>query len=161
MSTAVENSTPKTAIQLPEIIARYAAGESVQALAADIKVHRATLYRWMLAGKGDADYHDLVTDVLVNRIADADERLQDSADACDIARAREMARFARMDFERRRPKLYGAKDQDGPTGITIVIADGLAKTVSVAQQTHGNASDLDSVQQQKCLITTQDTQSHD
>ncbi len=88
------------------VLKRYAAGDSVQILAAETGVHRATLYRWMLAYTGN-DYAELVTAALVRRISDADKALEDAREPCDIARAREQARYARMDFERRRPHLYG------------------------------------------------------
>ena len=96
-------------IDVKELAARYAAGESMQALAAEHGAHRSTLYRWMLAGEGDEAYNNLVTHCLVQRIAEADEMIVDQT--CDIARAREVARFARMDYERRRPSLYGQKQQ--------------------------------------------------
>jgi hypothetical protein len=62
-----------------------------------------------------------VTDCLAHRIEDADQRLATAitnddqrADMCRIVQAREMAKFARMDLERRRPALYGMK-----TGLAI------------------------------------------
>ena len=106
---------------LPEIIRRYAEGESMQVLAAEQGKHRQTLYRWMLAGTGDKQYHDLVTYCLVQRVQEADEELRKASDPCDIARARETARFARMDLERRRPKLYGAKPEQESMSIQVVI----------------------------------------
>ena len=106
---------------LPEIIKRYAAGESAQDLAAEHEVDRRTIYRWMLAGTGDKQYHDLVTYCLVQRVQEADEALRTASDPCDIARARETARFARMDLERRRPKLYGAKPEQESMSIQVVI----------------------------------------
>ena len=96
-----------SAMQGLEVAKRYAAGESMQDIAADENVSRATLYRWMLAGQGDEKYQDLVTHCLVQRVAKGDAMIEDKT--CDIARAREVARFARMDLERRRPNLYGAK----------------------------------------------------
>lgn len=109
---------------LPDIIQRYLAGESLQAIAKDSAVHVRTLYRWMLSGCGDDQYQQLVTNCLVNRVADADEALATGEDACQIARAREQARFARMDLERRRPHLYGPKTevkQDHKISITIEV----------------------------------------
>jgi hypothetical protein len=94
---------------IPEIVTRYLAGESLQTIAPDFKVATRTLYRWMLSELGDGTYQDLVTHMLVSRVADADAELQLASDACQIARAREQARFARMDLERRRPHLYGQK----------------------------------------------------
>lgn len=116
-----ETDKRDSALPLPEIVRRYASGESVQALAAESGVHRATLYRWMLAGVGDKDYSDLVTHCLVQRVADADEALATAREPCDIARARETARFARMDLERRRPALYGVKQEAAGTTINVQI----------------------------------------
>jgi hypothetical protein len=96
---------------VPEIVRRYARGESMIDIAADMGVSKAILYRWLLAGVGDERYHDIVTQCLVRRVMDADESLDCAATPIEVARAREQARFARMDLERRRPKLYGAKPE--------------------------------------------------
>src|SRR3990167_4561062 len=109
MSTDLIEPKPKP--NLPDIITRYLAGESLQQIAPDYRVATRTLYRWMLGGLGDADYHDMVSACLIQRVADADTDLAEAADPCQIARARETARFARMDLERRRPALYGQKQQ--------------------------------------------------
>jgi hypothetical protein len=114
-------------LDVPEIVQRYGNGESLQTIAEDAQVNRRTLYRWMLTGLGDEQYHALVTNCLAHRIEDADQRLataitnderivqgRDSRDMCRIVQAREMAKFARMDLERRRPALYGMK-----TGLAI------------------------------------------
>ena len=103
-----------SSIPLPDLIARYAQGEQLQELAAEANVHRITLYRWMLSGLGDEQHHNVVTDCLVHRIADADHALLNAPDICNVTRAREMAKFARMDLERRRPHLYGMR-----TGLSI------------------------------------------
>ncbi len=109
MSTDLIESKPKP--DLPDIIRRYRSGESMLDIAPDYKVASRTLYRWLLGGLGDADYHDVVTDCLVNRVSDADDELRQASDACQVTRAREIARFARMDLERRRPGLYGQKSE--------------------------------------------------
>ena len=93
---------------LPDIVRRYAAGASMQTLAAEYGVHRQRLYEWLLGGAGDAAYGDLVTSVLVRRVADADAALESAEVEPDTARAAQRARFARMDLERRRPALYGS-----------------------------------------------------
>lgn len=116
-------------IDLPGIVRRYAEGESMQVLAAENGVHRATLYRWMLAGIGDGQYDQLVTHCLVQRIADSDEELDRADNACDIARAREKARFARMDLERRRPHLYGQKQH-----VTLDVAGDLGERLMRARE---------------------------
>lgn len=122
--------SPRALADIPAIVQRYQQGESLQAIAAESSVNVRTLYRWMLSELGD-QYPDVVTDTLINRIADADMAMETAADACRIARAREQARFARMDFERRRPKLYGQKQEitEDKTIRVIIQRDGSAKPV--------------------------------
>ena len=108
---------------LPAVIERYLAGESMQTLAAEQGVHRATLYKWMLSEMGDTDYHDAVTHCLIQRVAVADGKAEEAIEGGDIARARaqiEMGKIARMDFERRRPHLYGQR----PTTVVAVQVNG-------------------------------------
>ena len=106
---------------LPDIIQRYLNGESMQDIAKDSRTHARTLYRWMLTDAGP-EYDTLITNCLTNRIADADELLLSAEDSCQIARAREIAKFARMDFERRRPKLYGPKQEiQTDSKITVIV----------------------------------------
>jgi transcriptional regulator with XRE-family HTH domain len=83
-------------------------GKSLRDIAKKLKVSRQAIHAWMLREAGET-YHEAITAALVQRVADADERLDTAADAVDIARAREQARFARMDLERRRPGLYGQR----------------------------------------------------
>jgi uncharacterized membrane protein len=127
---------------LPEIVSRYMAGESMQVLAKECGTYRKKLYRWMLSELGGEKYREVVTECLITRIADADALLEDAKDAVEIARAREIARFARMDFERRRPTLYGVKQEVRHTiepRLTIiaeepkVIGSGSAADVSDAE----------------------------
>lgn len=117
--------------RLPRVVERYLEGESLNELAAENGVSRRTVYCWLLAGLGDKRYHEVVTQALVNRIADADELLEGARDPVQIARAREMARFARMDFERRRPGLYGQKQ------LNVTVSE-----VTVRQGTVGRAGEL-------------------
>lgn len=113
---------------LPDIIQRYLNGESIQELAKGNRTHTRTLYRWMLTECGP-EYEQVITHCLTNRIADADELLDTAEDSCQIARAREIAKFARMDFERRRPKLYGPKQEiNTDNRITVVVQRQTEKT---------------------------------
>lgn len=106
---------------LPDIIQRYLNGESMLELSKEAKTHSRTLYRWMLTYCGP-EYDEIITHCLANRIADADELLQSAEDRCQVARAREIAKFARMDFERRRPKLYGPKQEiQQDSTITVIV----------------------------------------
>lgn len=119
----------KTKADLPELVSRYLAGETMRELALDCRVARRTMYRWFLGGLGDEKYHEVVTQCLVNRIADADEELEDarlSRDPVRVTVARESCRFYRTDLERRRPALYGQKQEVSHTvspTINIVLLD--------------------------------------
>ncbi len=106
---------------LPEIIKRYRAGESMLNIAKDSTVKARQLYNWLLDELGP-DYEKIQTECLINRIADADQRLEESSDALQVSRAREIARYARMDFERRRPHLYGPKQEiKQDTSVTVIV----------------------------------------
>ena len=110
-----------TKADLPDIIQRYLNGESIQALAKDAKVSRQAIYQWMHR-TGDTHYYDLVTDAMLARLADADQDLEDATDMLDIARAREKAKFTRWDLERRRPGLFGPKQEiKQETSLTITV----------------------------------------
>lgn len=124
----VARTTLNPSLDVPTAIHRYLNGESMQVLAAEWGISKQAtckrFKRFMLSYTGnDQAYHDLITQALVDRVADADERLDNAPDAVDIARAREMARFARMDLERRRPKLYGPKQETKSDNTIRVIIE--------------------------------------
>ena len=117
-------------LALPEVVRRYVAGESVQEIARDCRVTRRTIYNWLLSGLGDEAYQELVTQCLVARVSDADQELEaarKSKDPVRVSAARETCRFARMDLERRRPSLYGPKQEVKHSGggpmLNIVLLD--------------------------------------
>jgi hypothetical protein len=106
------SSSERKAELLPVLVEKFATGEyGMRQLAAEHGLSRVTLYKWLLSAVGDAAYKDLVTDALVARIAEADEDLDGAKSVLEVQKAREKARFARMDFERRRPSLYGVKQE--------------------------------------------------
>lgn len=109
-SSAPSLVSPHASTVVPAAVDRYRSGATLHEIAAENHVHYRTLYRWMLSELGD-QFPQLVTETLIDRVADADLQLQTAADKCAVARAREQARFARMDLERRRPELYGEKRQ--------------------------------------------------
>lgn len=110
-----------TKADLPEIIQRYRNGESMQDLATESPVSTRTLYRWMLLHLGEGEYQQAISELLADRVAEADFMLLSAKDQCQIARAREVARFARMDLERRRPELYGQKQQMEVKKISVIV----------------------------------------
>ncbi len=106
---------------LPEIIKRYLSGSSIQDIADDAKVARRTIYKW-IHRIGDKDYYDIVTDAMVTRLADADHALANAETMGHIARAREEARYTRWDLERRRPHLFGPKQEiKQDTSVTVIV----------------------------------------
>jgi CRISPR/Cas system Type II protein with McrA/HNH and RuvC-like nuclease domain len=90
------------------VLARLQSGESLRTIAADLGVSNVGLRAWLLREDRE-QYSEVITAALTTRVAEADERLDEAEDAVSIARAREQARFARMDYERRRPSLYGQR----------------------------------------------------
>ena len=104
---------------MPELVARYAEGRtSLRKLAAELGVDHKVLYKWLLAETGDA-HAEVVTSCLVARIADADEDLENAVGKVDVAKRTAQAKFARLDFERRRPNLYGVKQEVKHTGERV------------------------------------------
>ena len=114
-------TTPK--IDLPEIVRRYANGESLSVLAKENSVHRNTIYNWIFSDISGEEHQSLVTQCLINRIAQSDEEMDLSVTALDVSRAREKMRFARMDFERRRPKLYGPQSAQAVDNRVMVVIE--------------------------------------
>jgi transcriptional regulator with XRE-family HTH domain len=112
---------PASSPSIPVLLQRYLNGETIRSLAAEAKVNRQTIYNWML-GECGPDYEQLITKALINRIAEADDMMENSPDTLGFARGREMGKFARQDFERKRPKLYGQKQEvqvDHTVNITV------------------------------------------
>lgn len=129
---------------IPSVVQQYLDGQSIQELALQYQRSHRTIYNWLLKECGP-DYEDTVTDALIARIADADLQLEKAVSPLQIARAREVAKFARMDFERRRPKLYGPKQEiQQDTTIRVVIEP--AKPVQLrtpdTQVLDSNVSDI-------------------
>ena len=144
----------------PQSIAKalqdYCNGATLNDLAQMHGVTRQAVYGWLLGELGGEQHSALVTRALTARIAKGDEMLDTADNPLDLQRGREQARNARLDLERRRSQLYGAKQE-----VTIkqevrieTVLDGeacqlLGKMLaqSVASNTHCPApsSDLPSV----------------
>ena len=138
----------EVAAKLPDFIQRYLKGESVQTMAAEVDEDRRRIYEWMLADLGGQGYETIVTQMLVRRIAIADQKLETATDPVDIARSREMARFARMDFERRRPHLYAAKPLQ-VTVNTVNVDAGLVGYAAELVQRKTEAEDVEIVEERR------------
>jgi hypothetical protein len=106
-------------------LARIKKGEGLRSIGKSLGLSHIGVRKWLLREVGP-EYHEMQTDGLLTRVVEADKMLMDARDPVSIARAREIARFARMDLERRRPALYGAKTQvSGDLSITVQIARGV------------------------------------
>ena len=106
-------------------------------IAKDMGATTRNLYRFMLTGLGDEKYQELVTQCLVCRIADADDELEKARDQVEVQKWREIARFARLDFERRRPQLYGPKATVQAVvvpGMDGELAESMKKLLDVATE---------------------------
>jgi hypothetical protein len=106
-------------------LARVQKGEGLRSIGKSLGLSHIGVRKWLLREVG-AEYHEMQTDGLLTRVVEADKMLMDARDPVSIARAREIARFARMDLERRRPGLYGAKTQiTGDLTVNVTIARGV------------------------------------
>ena len=94
---------------LPEIVYRYLNGESMAEIGRDYDRAGRTLYRFMLSGMGEELWKQAQTDCMIVKISEADRKLEAAATAVDVKKYEALGKFARMDFERRRPVLYGQK----------------------------------------------------
>jgi hypothetical protein len=89
---------------------RISNGEFLHDIAKDIGVTKQALSLWLL-NECASEYKQAQRTGLISRIVDADSRIEMADNALDLARAREMARFARWDAERRLPSLFGPKQE--------------------------------------------------
>lgn len=114
--------------ELPEIANALRRGVTIPQLAKDYGISRRALYKWLLSNMGDEKYGELVTEVLTARIADCDEGLEDADSFIEVSKYSQLGKFARMDYERRRPALYGSKQMT--VNVTAVdISAELAKSM--------------------------------
>jgi len=121
--------------ELPTIVERYLAGDAsiFSRMAEENSIARRTFYRWILADLGGekGQYNDLITSALTARIANADAMLEKATDTASVQKWAHIAKFARFDYERRRPALYGPKQ------LNVNVS-----AVSVDEKKVGRAADL-------------------
>jgi PP-loop superfamily ATP-utilizing enzyme len=110
MADGSHNQGALSKIDPEPFLAKLCEGRSTTEIAKELGVSHQAIQAWMLRETGER-YHEAITAALVHRVAEADQELKEAQDAVAIARARERARFARMDLERRRPGLYGQRTQ--------------------------------------------------
>ena len=121
------SNTLKTALAL------YATGQhGLRAIGQQLGVSHEQVRIWLLDELGP-EYAALQRQALIARIVEADVRLENAPGAVDIARAREIAKFARWDAERRLPQLFGPK----PAVAIGVQGEGL--TVNVVSYSNAAA----------------------
>jgi hypothetical protein len=113
---------PKKALE------RIKRGEGLRSLGKSLGLSQEGVRKWLFREVGP-EYVEMQTDGLVERIVHADRLLEAARDPVDITRAREMARFARMDLERRRPHLYGQR-----THVTVENVGDLADKLRRARE---------------------------
>ena len=104
---------PLTPIR-PEIVSQalldHSGGYSLRDIASTLGLSYESLRIWMLRDQPKA-YRAAQEIGLISRIVYSDKQLDDATNALDIARAREAAKFARWDAERRLPHLFGQKQE--------------------------------------------------
>lgn len=125
------------AADLPSLLDRYRHGEHLKDLAAIYGVSKQALEqrldRFCLSGKGDVTMYEAVTDYLTDRLCTAfeDEVEAEQRGNLAIARTRNSSGNWKWVNERRRPKLYGPKQEvTMDTSITVVIAPVIPPVVS-------------------------------
>ena len=107
---------------IAQAIEQHADGLSLRQIAAKIGITHGGLRKWLLTAPDQ--YRAAAISGLTQRIIEADDMLDSAADPVSIARAREIAKFARWDAERRLPHLFGAKQEithHGATGPVFVV----------------------------------------
>lgn len=123
------------------VLAEVRRGVGLRAIGAALGLTDMGVRKWLLR-EVPAEFQELQTEGLIERVVEADRMLAEATDPVCIARAREIARFARMDLERRRPRLYGAKVElnggDQPLRIEVVrFADDAAQQTLPATTSSG------------------------
>lgn len=103
-------------------------GEPLKTIAAEIGVTPQALGIWLLDDLGP-EYAVAQRRGLIQRIVNADHEIDIAPDPLSLARAREAARFARWDCERRLPKLFGVH-----THMTVEIVGDLGDRLRRARE---------------------------
>ena len=109
---------------LPGVIERYLKGEVISEMAKEMGVTKKALYKrlhkFVLASDGESGFSELITQSLAQRIAETDQELEGAETQVGVSKWSQLGKFARMDFERKRPGLYGAKPVTLNVQATVV-----------------------------------------
>jgi len=98
---------------LAEALEIYSQGDTLQEVGDKFKVHPTSLRAWILSEVPE-QYIPAQTKGMLQRVAEADQSIEQAKvdrDLTLLSCAREQAKFARMDLERRRPHLYGIRQE--------------------------------------------------
>lgn len=111
---------------LPILLQRHRDGTSLLDLSAEYGVTdealRQRLDLYCISGKADVSWADAVTDYITARLVGHMQKQETSVDLLGNARARDNVKNWQWIAERRRPKLYGARQEmqvDHTVNITI------------------------------------------
>jgi hypothetical protein len=124
---------------LSQALSLLDAGKSLREVAPLFGLSYEGLRKWLLKEVGP-EYESAQTEGLLQRVIEADQRLESADNAVDIARAREVARFARMDLERRRPRLYGQQQQLVPS-VQVAVQINLKRGNEATKEAIVHSSD--------------------
>ncbi len=113
---------PAAILPAPDAVERYLAGATLREIANGSPCSLRTLYRYMLKELGPERCKELQRDLLVSRIADADEALSMATDNISLGIALAQCKYARFDYERRAPDAYGPRQEVAQT-LKVIIRD--------------------------------------
>lgn len=130
------------------IMQRLQRGQSLRQIAKDLGVSNVGLRAWLLREDRE-QYYDAITAALVQRVTEADQRLDQATDQLQVSIAREQCRYSRMDLERRRPNLYGQRPVVSVSGSGIsvnVVSYSVPETERETERVleHDPGADIDS-----------------
>lgn len=107
--------------QLPAIRERYLANERLEDIAKDFGVTGRTIYNWLIKPTDNQTVEDAQTDLLIGRMYDAEEEIAQAPDMLSFHKAHARAKLAHLTLERRRPQLYGPKQEVTQRRVTVIV----------------------------------------
>lgn len=104
-----------------DIIARYEEGESVYAIAEELGLTNAALYKLMLHYAAD-EWKEAASAKALANLEDAELRMETAPDALEVTRAREQIKSAQWKLERLLARYFGQQQQAQQAQVVINIA---------------------------------------